>query len=206
MKDHEPRGPRRTQSERRDIAQRNLLDSARRLVALRGVDRVSVADIGTHAGYSRGLVNHRFGSRSALLRRLALDSQRALETTVTRSPQPAPEALARLTEAYFTWLAASAEDAQAFFAMWGSSVPTESDLHPVFAEFDERFRDQTYELLRAGQAEGSIDPALDCRINAVLFVALLRGVGMQNTLALDQLDLDAARRAVVAWIDTLRTR
>src|SRR4051794_2746875 len=67
---------RRTQAERRGEAEGALLEAAARLFARRGIDQTSLADIGAEAGYSRGLVNHHFGSKAALVERLTAEAQR----------------------------------------------------------------------------------------------------------------------------------
>ena len=191
---------RRTQTERRSIAERSLIEAARRLVARRGVDRTSVADVGEEAGYSRGLVNHRFGSKAALLQTLARDSQQALEAVVTEAPDDTIDALLRLTDSYFRWVGQDSADARAFLVMWGAATPEESDLRALFVEFDERFRDRTAELLRQGQSDGSVAADLDCRGLAITYIAMLRGIGVQKFVSPDHVDLVASQHVVERWI------
>jgi len=66
---------RRTQRERSSQAEQALLDAAATLFALRGVDQTSLADVGELAGYSRGMVNHHFGSKAKLVAELAKRTQ-----------------------------------------------------------------------------------------------------------------------------------
>src|SRR5262245_31645311 len=70
---------RRTQVERRHESEEALLDAAADLVAERGVERASLASIGTRAGASRGLPNHHFGSKDALVARLARRAQNRID-------------------------------------------------------------------------------------------------------------------------------
>src|ERR1700748_893308 len=58
---------RRTQAERAAESDRRLLRAALKLIAERGYRNTSLAAIGEEAGYSRGLVNDRFGSKAGLL-------------------------------------------------------------------------------------------------------------------------------------------
>src|SRR5438309_10505933 len=62
---------RRAQAERRAEAEQGLLDAALRLFDKKGVEGTPLAEIGDAAGYSRGLANHHFGSKAALVERLA---------------------------------------------------------------------------------------------------------------------------------------
>jgi AcrR family transcriptional regulator len=62
---------RRSQAGRRDEAEQRLLAAAVRLVAEQGLERITLADVGAAAGYSRGLPAHYFGSKAGLVVALA---------------------------------------------------------------------------------------------------------------------------------------
>jgi AcrR family transcriptional regulator len=70
-----PDGPRRTQAERRALSERRLLQAAERLISEQGCSRTTLAQIGEEAGYSRGLVTERFGSKQRLVEVLARQIQ-----------------------------------------------------------------------------------------------------------------------------------
>src|SRR5215213_5887599 len=61
----------RTQSDRREIAEARILDAALHIVAERGTDGMTLAEVGEAAGYSRGLPAHYFGSKDGLVDALA---------------------------------------------------------------------------------------------------------------------------------------
>src|SRR5258705_6333594 len=67
--------PRRRQAERRAQSERRLLDAATQLIAEQGFSNTTLAQIGAKAGYSRGLVNERFGSKRELVKVLADEFQ-----------------------------------------------------------------------------------------------------------------------------------
>jgi AcrR family transcriptional regulator len=62
---------RRTQAARREEAETRLLKFATKLVAERGYDGFTLADVAEAAGYSRGLPAHYFGRKEDLLSRVA---------------------------------------------------------------------------------------------------------------------------------------
>jgi AcrR family transcriptional regulator len=62
-----PARTRRSQAERSALSEDRLLDAALQLISERGYDRTTLQAIGDVAGYSRGLVSHRFGSKEGLL-------------------------------------------------------------------------------------------------------------------------------------------
>jgi AcrR family transcriptional regulator len=79
-----------------------ILDAANALFAERGYDEVSVEDIASSAGVTRGLVHHYFGGRKqvyiALLERLGAQREQRLLPPVGRS------ARARLADTVSRWL------------------------------------------------------------------------------------------------------
>ncbi len=79
-----------------------ILDAANALFAERGYDEISVGDIASAAGVTRGLVHHYFGGRKevyiALLERIAAQREQRLLPPVGGSPQ------ARLDDSVSRWL------------------------------------------------------------------------------------------------------
>src|SRR5262245_2763857 len=62
---------RQTQAERRETAERAILEAAKAIVARRGLDDLTLNEAGEMAGYSRALPAHYFKTKSALLAALA---------------------------------------------------------------------------------------------------------------------------------------
>ena len=65
-----PDSQRQTQAERRETAERAILQAAEKIVAERGLEDLSMSEVGEAAGYSRALPGHYFGSKSALIHAL----------------------------------------------------------------------------------------------------------------------------------------
>ena len=93
-----PRYQRLSGAERRD----QILDAANALFAERGYEDVSIEDIASSAGVTRGLVHHYFGGRKevyiALLERLGAVREEQLRPPVGRS------ARARVADSVSRWL------------------------------------------------------------------------------------------------------
>ncbi|HEV7420394.1 MAG TPA: helix-turn-helix domain-containing protein [Mycobacterium sp.] len=77
-------------SERGDAARNRvlLLDAARRLIADRGADAVSMDDIATAAGVGKGTLFRRFGSRAGLMIVLLDEDERAEQAAFMFGPPP----------------------------------------------------------------------------------------------------------------------
>ena len=76
--------------ERGDAARNRalLLDAARRLIAERGADAVSMDDIAAAAGVGKGTVFRRFGSRAGLMMVLLDEDERASQEAFLFGPPP----------------------------------------------------------------------------------------------------------------------
>ncbi|MGH1471083.1 MAG: TetR/AcrR family transcriptional regulator [Cellvibrionaceae bacterium] len=62
-----PAQSRRTQTERRETAERKITEAATRLIADKGLSGLTLAAAGEMAGYSRGIASHHFGKKNELL-------------------------------------------------------------------------------------------------------------------------------------------
>src|SRR6476660_1658592 len=76
--------------ERGDAARNRvlLLDAARRLIAERGADAVSMDDIAAAAGVGKGTVFRRFGSRAGLMMVLLDEDEKASQEAFLFGPPP----------------------------------------------------------------------------------------------------------------------
>ena len=166
---------RRTQAERRAETRRRVLDAATSLVAQHGSSAVSLAAVGEAAGYSRGIVNHHFGSKARLLEELIRHTQQF------DVPSESATGLGCLTEfvaAYLGGMHDRSPRSEAFLKMWTESANLEPSLASLFAERDAVFRDHLAQQIRAGVGDGSIDPDVDSDLAALAIIGLLRGTAM----------------------------
>lgn len=166
---------RRTQAERRAETRNRVLDAATKLVAAHGSRAVSLAAVGEAAGYSRGIVNHHFGSKANLLEELIKHTQQF------EVPTDADTGLGRLTqfvESYLGGLHERSPRSEAFLKLWTESTGAEPSLAPLFAERDAWFRGLLTEHITEGVEDGSISPEVNPQIAALALVGQLRGTAM----------------------------
>ncbi|MEU2686786.1 TetR/AcrR family transcriptional regulator [Streptomyces hygroscopicus] len=180
---------RRTQQERRDRAEAALLNAAAELVVQHGVRSLTLARVGERAGYSRGIVTHHFGSKQALIERLARATQTGFVPGLDDLP-PGLDRLLRLINGYLGALGDIGLMHRAFLLLWAEAA-TASELTPIFRERDEAFRRDLRSDVAAGIADGDVRPDAEPDGVAVAIVGQLRGVGMQ--LLLDPHTVDTAR-------------
>jgi AcrR family transcriptional regulator len=200
--------PSRTQAERRSKSEQALLDAAAALIAKRGVEQASLARIGESAGTSRGLPSHYFGSKDALVARLARQSQdRVVAATLNvleRAHQSAENVAAldllRTTlDTYLELFENPTAEERALIVMWGATFPSQASIDGML-EADQRSYDGWAELIRRGQQDGSIRDDLDPTAAAVVLFGLMRGVAALLLTESEIKDMGSVRATCDAWI------
>jgi AcrR family transcriptional regulator len=196
---------RRTQQQRRDQAETALLNAAAELAVEHGVRSLTLARVGERAGYSRGIVTHHFGSKQALLERLA----RATQTGFVPGPAGLPpglDRLLRLVDGYVSALAELGVLNRAFLLLWAEAA-TASELAPIFRERDDAFRAGLRDDVRAGIADGTIRPDASPGEVAVEIVGQLRGIGLQRLLDPPAVNIERLHHTVTEhWRRALSAR
>jgi AcrR family transcriptional regulator len=167
---------RRTQQQRRADTERRVLDAAIELIGQSGSRAVSLAEVGRVAGYSRGIVNHHFGSRAQLLEAVVRDAQ---QFDVPDVGETGLERICALVSTYVATLHERGAAGRAFLLLWAEAVGADPVLAPLFAERDAWFRGLVADALRIGIGDGTVRRDVDPEYAAVSLVGLVRGIAMQ---------------------------
>jgi AcrR family transcriptional regulator len=188
-------GVRRTQEERRGEAERKLITAAAELVGEIGPSRVTLANVGERAGYSRGLATHHFGSKGALMQRLVETVTHQFREAMIdqrRSPDALDE-LRTLIGIYFDVVSDLQPVNRARLVLWAEAVTTPSeDIRPAMVSADREFREEIEKRLRLAVSGGQIAASVNPHGLATVIIAMLRGVALQSLID-DHVDLPAAR-------------
>lgn len=192
---------RRSRADQRDEAERRLLAAAVRLVAERGLERLTLTDIGEAAGYSRGLPAHYFGSKTGLIVTLAnhvVDGfVRAAERADLRGD--GLEKLMGIVAFYLDSAAREPTRTRALFVLLGEGLSNpliSKSLAALNARSVRGLESNLAAAIEAGEIRADIDPSAE----AVLILAALRGVVSQWLLAPAEIDLAAVRDALLATL------
>jgi AcrR family transcriptional regulator len=188
---------RRTQQQRRDQSEAALLNAAAELVVEQGVHSLTLARVGERAGYSRGLVTHYFGSKQALLQRLAHATQSGFVPGLDDVP-PGLDRLLRLIDGYIAALSQLRMPNRAFLLLWAEAA-TATDLARIFRERDQAFRADLREDIAAAIADGTVRPDVTAEDVAVAVLAQLRGIGLQRLVDSPAVDTQRLRRSVTEY-------
>ena len=180
----------RTQQERSAESARRLLDAAVELIAEKGFDRTTAAEIGERAGYSRSMVRARYGSKDALLRSIfAVELERRLLPPDDGEVTGLPWVLARIDHVTRV-LEEEPELMRAFGVMSLEAAVAISNLRAWYSEWLEEYERQLVQQLRFGMRTGSIRPDVDPGQEAAQFI--LTGLGLIFRWRLDPERYDLA--------------
>lgn len=184
----------RTQQERRNKAETALLNAAAELVVEEGVHSLTLTRVGQRAAYSRGLITHYFGSKQALLERLARATQSGFVPGLDGAP-PGLERLLGLIDGYIGALGQLRMTNRAFLLLWAEAA-TSTELARIFRERDQAFRADLSKDIKAGVTDGTIRPDVEADEIAVAVLAQLRGIALQRLVDSPAVDTEKLRQSV----------
>jgi AcrR family transcriptional regulator len=192
----------RTPEVRRAEAEHRLIAAAADLVGEVGPSRVTLANVGERAGYSRGLATHHFGSKGALMQRLvdavthqfrdAMFDRGGADDLITE--------LRTLIGIYFDVVTDLQPVNRARLVLWADTVANpDEDTRARMVGADREFREEIEKRIRVAVTAGQVPRTVDPHGLATVIVAMLRGVALQSLID-DHVDLDAARTEVEALL------
>jgi AcrR family transcriptional regulator len=190
--------------ERSDLSTARLLDAAAELIAEGGYDAMTLAAVGERAGYSRGLVTARFGSKDQLLAALVerittgWSHRNVLPRTVG---QPGREGILILIDAIRAQAERDPRALRTLYALMFEALGPNVALRQHFIEFHRTMCADLAKLVRRGQRDGSIRRGLRPEDEAMLVVAGLRGIAYQWRLDPDRFDPVNALRCLADAIE-----
>lgn len=170
---------RRTQAQRIAQSEHKILHAAVTLIALKGPTDWTLSEIGKNAGYTGGLVSHRFGSKNGLLlavtdRIVELFVEKNLVTHIRKTTSS--DFLISFFQLYIQQLKEGSDLFIAYHRLMAESQSTLPQLRPAFKKINTSLRSAFANAIREGQQNGSINPKLDPDYEAYTFTALFRGI------------------------------
>lgn len=190
-----PPAERRTQAARREEAERRLLEAALTIVAARGTVRMTLAEVGQAAGYSRGLPAARFGSKAGLVHALAIYIGERFGEQRRKAPSPTP-GLAAITaniHFYFARRGGAWTATRALLVMMTEALMAPgTELQREVAAYNRSALAWFEHHIRSGIERGEIHPRNDPAVTAVILLGAMRGVMLQ-WLVDDRIRLAAVR-------------
>ncbi len=191
-----------TQAQRTARSEELLLRAAFQVIAEVGFERATVATIGEAAGFSRGLITQRFGSKEGLLSALVSRVIQQWETDIlfpAIGPRVGIAAVCEFLDALERQAIHGTEDLRALNFLLLDPNPK---LRSAFAELNTNLRALIQTLLDKGIDAGHVRIDIDTDAQAALFVSSVRGALYQWVLDPDGIDLSAIFDVMKAQLRT----
>ena len=191
-----------TQPQRVEISNRRLVEAAAELIAEKGWEATTAAEIGRRAGYSRAMVHARYGSKDAILDAFF---EHGYVQQVLPAAQPGAAGMenavahfGRIQELY----AQDRDFLRAMFVMTFEAVKTTSPVRALLQTWFDYGVEAVDVGLRNGIADGSVRPDIDVERAVSDISAAAFGIAFHWIVQSDSYDLatelDYARARIIA--------
>ena len=173
---------RRTQEERKAESRRKIIQAARELFARQGYMRTTLNQVGAAAGYTGGLVSHRFGSKEDLLKAVVAHiSSRFLVDQLKPSIETdsAQQAIRNYIEIYLKELTKREHHMRALYVIMGEAIGAVPEICDEIALLNRRARKILEDLVKQGINAGEFNSDNDPKAASILILGMLRGITMQ---------------------------
>lgn len=190
MADTAPR--RRTQEERKAESERQIIRAAIRIFARQGYLRTTLNQVGEEAGYTGGLVSHRFGSKAGLLKAVITNSgTRFLQDQIGASlgTESAEAALKNYIATYMGEVTLQESYLRALYVIMGEALGGDEEIQKQVAAFNQRTRRRITSIVQRGIDNDEFNKGVAAEDAGVLIMGMLRGVVMQYLFDREALDI-----------------
>ena len=192
--------PRLTQAERRQQSEQGLLVAAAEVVLEFGYTGATFDRISERAGYSRGLVTLRFGSKDGLVAAMIEFLGAQLEDLYRQRLETARTGREKLRDFVDVFMARLDEDhlTRAYFVLLAGALGNLLPQARYFLGQHEKVKQLLAELIREGMADGTIAATSDPETAALAIGCFQLGAAIQH-----QLDPDMPLEAMRAFVRNL---
>ncbi|MPM24477.1 HTH-type transcriptional regulator SrpR [bioreactor metagenome] len=192
----------RTQIERREEAISRMVDSAIELIANKGIQTVTMAEIGVHAGYSRGLPYQHFGTKEKIIEAI-------LESVIERfnarrkhnnAPQPGLESIKSLVSTYLDREEADWTLSKAFIVIMAEASLPDSKHRELVIQHNRKNLQFLKKHLRIARENREIQSTVPDEDLAVILMGTMRGIVLQ-TLSDKEINLQSLHVGMLKVLD-----
>lgn len=193
--------PRRTQAQRRAESERGLLHAAADILVEQGYNAATFDRISERAGYSRGMVSLRFGSKDGLVEAMITWLGARLEKALRIRLESARSGREKLLNYMDVFLAGVEEDryGAAYYVLLAAALANLLPQRRFFLRQHESVRQRLIACIREGMEDGTIAPVATPEVAATVLGCFELGVAVQRQLD-PSLDLSTLRAFVQARV------
>ena len=193
----------RTQVQRREMSEKQMLKAAIALFARQGYLKTTLSEVGKEAGYTAGLVSHKFGSKEGLLQAVVDHiSHRFLNDQLGEAIEQ-PSATASINnyiEIYLAEVSLREGPMRALYVIMGEALGAVPEIRQSIADLNTGARGRLMSIIQRGIDQGEFRKETDTEAAAALIIGALRGLVMQHLMDPKKLNLKKLRETVQATV------
>ena len=193
----------RTHEQRRELSEKQMLKAAIALFARQGYLKTTLTEVGREAGYTAGLVSHKFGSKEGLLQAVVDHiSKRFLQDQMGKAieQKSATDSIKNYIEIYLTEVSLREGPMRALYVIMGEALGAVPEIRQSIADLNAGARNILIHILERGIEQGEFRKDLDTETAAALIIGSLRGLVMQHLIDPKALKLKNMRATVQATV------
>ncbi len=172
---------RRRQADRSALSDRLLTEAAIDLLVECGVQGTTLQAVGEHAGYSRALATHRYGSKAGLfaqvLKVASADWLNRMQKAVGK--RTGADALCAATDATYQFIRERPNEVRAMYLLWFQSIDPGAVYRSNLANVHRAQRRDVEAWIKAGQAQGEVEQSVNGHRLAEQYTATMAGIAYQ---------------------------
>lgn len=180
---------RRTQRERVAESSRRLIEAMIELIAEKGYERTTAAEISRRAGYSRAMAHARYGSKEALLDEImSNDYEQWIETNTVAEASGLEQVLGRIDNVQ-SLASSNPQFTRAMFIMQFEALGSATAFRERVTDWLHRLGDAVESAVRLGQQDGSIRQDIEPGCFADDLKSMIIGIAYLWALEPESVDL-----------------
>ncbi len=175
----------RTHEERRELSEKQMLKAAIALFARQGYLKTTLTEVGREAGYTAGLVSHKFGSKEGLLQAVVDHiSKRFLNDQLGDAIEQASatESMRNYIDIYLTEVSLREGPMRALYVIMGEALGAVPEIRKSIADLNAGARGRLIGIIERGIEQGEFRKDTDTEAAAALIIGALRGLVMQHLI------------------------
>jgi len=169
------------QTERTELSEQRLVQAAIELLVKTGIQNTTLQAVGDLAGYSRGLVTHRFGSKAGLfehvMKSVSANWLQRLRSAV--GTRVGADAFAAATDAAYEYARNCTDEVRATYLLWFLSIDPGKDFESNLVNVHKAQRRDAAAWVRTGHKAGLVNTSVDPVRFAEQYCASMAGIVYQ---------------------------
>ncbi len=193
----------KTQEQRREESEREVLKAAMVCFARHGYVKTTMNSVAKEAGYTAGLVSHKFGSKEGLLQAVVdrishrfLHDQ--LGTAIER--ESAAESISNYISIYLREVSLREGPMRALYVIMGEALGAVPEIRKSIADLNEAARERLKSMILKGVERGEFRADVDADAAAALIIGALRGLVMQHLVDPRRVSLSRMQQTMQATV------